>query len=289
MGEPDGPVSPPVRPADQRPLPPAARLGLLTYLTATSLDEDYAHVSRQRAASGAADPGRPGRAGLVVTAVFGILVATAAVQTARSADADQVSHDELVEQVLARKAELAEDRGRVAELGDQVARLTDARLRVTAEGRALDARLDRLGVATGASAARGPGITITTDDAPGNAGEGEVLDVDLQRMLNGLWLAGAEGVAVNGQRVTTLTAVRVAGASITVNLRPVSRPYVVTALGDPDTLATRFVDTPGGQWWLDLQALYGVVFEIRSSEESLTLPAASRLDLRYATTPEPAP
>ena len=32
--------------------------------------------------------------------------------------------------------------------------------------------------------------------------------VDLQRVVNGLWAAGAEAVAVNGQRVTGLTAIR---------------------------------------------------------------------------------
>ena len=74
-------------------------MGLLNYLTATSLDEDYAqaHAARARAAGAGtgADTGagtgagerpsnRPRTAALVVLALFGLLVATAAVQTSRS-------------------------------------------------------------------------------------------------------------------------------------------------------------------------------------------------------------
>src|SRR3954451_14681168 len=73
------------------PPPPQAVMGLLNYITATSLDEDYAHVSRRREHAGetAEDPpkkGRPGKVGLVVLLVFGVLVTTAGVQTARDAD-----------------------------------------------------------------------------------------------------------------------------------------------------------------------------------------------------------
>ena len=116
----------------------------------------------------------------------------------------------------------------------------------------------------------------------------EVLDTDLQRLVNGLWLAGAEAIAINGERLTALSAIRIAGSSITVNSNNVSPPFVVEAIGDPDTLAARFIDTPGGQWFLDLEALYGVVLEIETAtnEEPLTLPAATRLTLRTASTAE---
>jgi uncharacterized protein YlxW (UPF0749 family) len=258
-------------------------MGLLNYITATSLDEDYAHASRRE--TPAARKRRPGRVGVVVLAAFGVLVATAAVQTARNADNAESSHEELVKQVIARKDQVAARRERVTELTREVRTLETQNIDATVRGRALQSRISSLGVLTGAEAVTGPGVVIVTDDGPGGTSKAQVLDEDLQRMVNGLWLAGAEAVAVDGQRVTNLTAVRVAGASITVNYEPISPPYRVTAIGNPDTLAARFVDTPGGQWWLDLQALYGVAFAI-NSEESLTLPAASRLTLRHAHVPE---
>lgn len=261
-------------------------MGLLNYITATSLDEDYAQASRRPDRGVDSRHGAPGRLALVVLAAFGILVATAALQTARSADVTQTSHDELVKQVLARKAQLADRRELVDDLTSEVRTLETDLLDATVDGRAVEARLIEAGVTTGAEAARGPGVRIEVDDGPEQDPRAEVLDVDLQKMVNGLWLADAEGISINGQRVTTLTAVRLAGGSITVNFERISPPYTVLAIGDPDTLPSRFIETPGGQWWLDLQALYGVKFEIDSSEENLTLPAADRLELRHAHIPD---
>lgn len=270
-------------------------MGLLNYLTATSLDEDYAHASERRARERAGlvapqDGAGRRRTGhgtaLVVLALFGVLVATAFVQTARTADDAAERHDELVKQVLARRDQLQLQRGRAQELREETTSLQSAYLRATAEGRSLQQRLVGLGLATGADPARGPGVRVAVDDGPTSAGaDAEVLDVDLQKLVNGLWLSGAEAVAVNGERLTALSAIRLAGPVITVNYERVSRPYTVTAIGDPGTLAARFVDTPGGQWWLDLQALYGVQFRIDRAE-SLTLPASRRVDLRHARTTE---
>ena len=262
-------------------------MGLLNYLTATSLDQDYAAASEQRRAHGESRRERPGTSALVILAVFGILLATAAVQTSRTADESATSHEELVKQVQARKAQLSARRERVDSLRSQTQTLETQYLAATAQGRSVQSRLTSLGIGTGADATRGPGVRVTVDDGPPiSGGQNEIFDGDLQKLVNGLWLAGAEGIALNGERLTALTAIRQGGAVITVNFRPISPPYTLTAIGDPDTLAARLVDTPGGQWFLDLQALYGVEFDIANSEEPVTLPAARRSGLRYAHTPE---
>lgn len=259
-------------------------MGLLNYITATSLDEDYAVAAKRSGPEPAAK--NPGTVALVILAVFGILITTAAVQTNRGAEGAQTQHDELVAQINIRKEQLANRRERIRDLQSETETLQTKNLEATVEGRAVQSRLSRLGPITGADPVRGPGVEIVVDNGPPSSGsDGEVLDIDLQKMVNGLWLAGAEAIAINGQRLSNLSAVRLAGAAINVNYRPLKAPYTVTAIGDPDTLATRFIDTPGGQWWLDLRALYGLKFDI-NREESLTLPAASRIDLRHAHTPE---
>ncbi len=266
-------------------------MGLINYLTATSLDQDYAHVAERRAADpDAASPKRssrwPAAGALAVLAVFGLLVTTAFVQTSRTSDDAKARHDQLVKQVVARKAQLASQRERAGDLRSEAETLQTVYLQATAQGRSLQSRLTTLGVTTGADPATGPGVTVVVDNGPTTAGsDAAVLDVDLQKLVNGLWLSGAEAIAINNQRLTSLTAIRSASELITVNLVRLSPPYTVRAIGDPDQLAARFIDTPGGQWWLDLQALYGLKFAI-NSEESLTLPAASRLVLRHAHTPE---
>src|SRR3954447_13956915 len=102
--DPRRPARPPRPAADP---PPEAAMGLLDYLTATSLDEDYAHVSQRRAASGGEPAkGRPGRVALGALAVFGVLVATAAVQTSRNAEQSASARESLIKQVNDRKESL---------------------------------------------------------------------------------------------------------------------------------------------------------------------------------------
>ena len=47
--------------------------------------------------------------------------------------------------------------------------------------------------------------------------------------------------------VTAVSAIRSAGEAILVDYRPLSPPYRISAIGDPDTLQTRFSDGPGGE------------------------------------------
>jgi uncharacterized protein YlxW (UPF0749 family) len=265
--------------------PPQAVMGLLNYITATSLDEDYAAASQRR---GATAPGRatPGKVALVVLAVFGTLVATAAVQTARNAEESQRSRDALVTQVNSRRDRLDDQRAEIATLNRQISALQDDNLDATTQGRAVRARLDRLGVATGAVATRGPGIRVVVDDAPGaTTAKEQVHDQDLQKLVNALWLVGAEAVSVNGQRVTNLTALRQAGNAITANFVSLRRPYTVSAIGNRNQMSARLLETDGGKLWLTLRSNVGLRFDI-NTEDSMTLPAAAPPTLRNARQPE---
>ncbi len=107
-----------------------------------------------------------------------------------------------------------------------------------------------------------------------------MLDTDLQQLVNGLWEAGAEAISLNGQRLTNLSTIRLAGEAITVNAHSLRRPYVVLAIGNKDTLPARFAETSSGQAWLDLQREVGLRLNI-TPVSSLRLPAAE-VSLRYA-------
>jgi uncharacterized protein YlxW (UPF0749 family) len=108
-----------------------------------------------------------------------------------------------------------------------------------------------------------------------------VLDLDLQVMVNGLWQAGAEAIAINGHRLSTLTAIRGAGDAITVDYRSLTRPYRVEAIGDTRTLQARFAETRGGLWWTELAQNRGLRFEVAGADD-LGLPADPGMALRYA-------
>ena len=107
-------------------------------------------------------------------------------------------------------------------------------------------------------------------------------------MLNGLWAVGAEAVSINDERVTPLTAMRSVNDVILVNIRPITPPYVISAVGDPQRLATDFLEGPGGQYLQQIFQSCGIRFTIEN-RESLRLPrgAASLLVAESPISAEP--
>ena len=266
-------------------VPPQVFMPLLDYITAHSMDQDYAHVAQRDGVGRSPRQIRPGLAALVVMGIFGLLVATAGVQTARNAGEVSGSRSSLVTQVKARTAQVDARRARVTNLRQEIEQLQTTYLDTTSQGRLLSARLDRLGVSTGATPVTGPGVKVVVDDAPGAVGPVEqVLDEDLQKLVNALWASGAEAISINGQRLTNLSAIRTAGQAITVNFVSLRRPYTVLAVGNPDTMPARFIETEHGQDWLDLHRVNRLEFTM-TEQESMRLPAAPgrRLSLRHAT------
>ncbi len=263
-------------------LPAQSTMGLLDYLTTHALDEDYAFVSEQRSTSAAAPSRRRiGVVGAVVMAIFAILVVTAAAQTSRNAVADARERRELAEQVSAARTQLAGERTRVDALAAEAALLETRQLSSSASSQRLLDTIELLGGKAGTLAVRGPGVRAVADNAPGaESARNEVLDSDLQRLVNGFWEAGAEAIAINGERLTNLSTIRLAGGAITVNARSLRRPYVVTVIGNPDTLPARFAESSSGQAWLDLQREVGLQLTIKT-ESSLRLPG-TEVALRYA-------
>jgi uncharacterized protein YlxW (UPF0749 family) len=115
--------------------------------------------------------------------------------------------------------------------------------RATAEGRTLAAamsrELDSLRIAVGLKAMQGPGVMVRLEDAksqPKGSTPVVVTYQDLVSVINELWAAGAEAVAVNGQRVTATTGFGQVGGTVVVNLQRLTGPFTITALGDPATL-----------------------------------------------------
>ncbi len=108
----------------------------------------------------------------------------------------------------------------------------------------LKEELDRARVKAGLTEMQGPGIQVMLNDSsevlqPGQDPNLYVLhDEDVLNILNELKAAGAKAIDINGERVISNTEVRCIGPTILVNKnRRLSPPFVITALGDPDTLA----------------------------------------------------
>ena len=250
--------------------------GLLEQIADTALDDDY-YVFR------GSEP-KPSRTtaivvGLVV-ALFALFVTTAAVQTRNDRPATELERRTLAADIEERQKILDERRSTAAVLSADVQALQ----RSNDEGGDSAAGL---GVLAAAEAAEGPGLVITAANSRDEEDAGRITDRDLQVLVNGLWYAGAEAIAIDGNRVGTLTSIRTAGDAITVNYKSISAPYTVVALGDSESLRTRLAQNPAGAYWDNRHKTGGVEYDVTPSSDA-TVPAApsSRLDLKHATSLE---
>ncbi len=267
-------------------------MSLLNNVMDHSLDDGYAEASARRKADGSAGLPRSlkSKLGLAAGLVVAALVVTLGAAEARiSAPVVAKEREELIDRIDA-ETEAADT------LESDVDKL---RLDVTERQRkALEQHGGDQGqlvaLLAGATPVEGPGVKLIVDDAKdtaqggdgpressGFADTGRVRDRDMQRVVNGLWESGAEAIAINGQRLTALSAIRAAGDAILVDNRPLVPPYTVLAVGDGKKLATAFQDSADG---LYLQALKDS-FDIRTSiseQAKVQLPAAPSLIVRTA-------
>ncbi|WP_426560420.1 DUF881 domain-containing protein [Angustibacter sp. McL0619] len=281
-----------------------ASMSLLVDVMTRTVDPSYAEAARQRAERGD-DSGRGtrGRTALAVVAMvaLGVLLSTAWLQARGTRPAGVLAREQLAAEIARQDASAGALQRSNAKLLGQIEAERRRQLELGAASSLADQVAD-LAMVTGASAVRGPGVTVTLDDASSansaggdgdprsqqSSDDGRVLDQDLQLVVNGLWDAGAEAIAINGQRLTALSAIRSAGEAILVDYRPLSPPYTISAIGSPDTLQTRFSDGPGGRDVQYLKDNFGVQASIAASK-NLLLPASAGLDTRRAKALSPSP
>jgi uncharacterized protein YlxW (UPF0749 family) len=272
--------------APGRELPERVTMPLLTLITQQSLDEDYRHVAERNAKTPAPRPprGRPHRTAAVVIAIFGLLVAVAAVQTSRNATVNDASRMTLVQQITAEREAVSSLQDEIVRLRERNVGLQEQLRQVSSTAQSTVARMRRLETTTGFVAVSGPGVRVTVDDAPNGDPTQAVRDEDLALLVDGLWRAGAEAIAVNGQRLTGLSAIRNSGPAIHVNGRPLAPPYTVLAIGDTRTLQANLLDSTHGSEFYSLARQLQFGYELHN-EDSMTLPPAPDrlLRLRHVT------
>lgn len=265
----------------ERPLPEHVTTPLLALITARSMDEDYAHVAQKRAAAGDVRPPvtRPHWTSVAAVAVLGVLAAVVAAQTDRQAAVDELSRTALVEQIDSRRADLRDLQAEVAELTRSNAAAASNSTKVQGQLDDIEARVRRAELNTGFAPVHGPGVRITVDSAPDADVDSEVRDEDLATLVDGLWEAGAEAIAINDQRLNVLGGIRNTNRAIHVNGRPVNAPYVVSVIGDERALQARLLQTSQGQEWFALVNGLGFDYEAENVDD-IRLPAAPERVLR---------
>jgi uncharacterized protein YlxW (UPF0749 family) len=219
-----------------------------------------------------------------VLLILGVLVTAAVVQQDRL----PARTGNLLELIERRRAATIELSAELSALSERLASAQAARAEGSDELADVLARVERLGPGAGLSPMAGRGVVVELRDsgeAPRTRGDAldlRIQDVDIQLVVNALWAAGSRAVAVNGRRVATTTAIREAGGQVQVNFRPVSSPYRITALGDPDALRRGLEESEIAEHLEVWTELYGLGFSVRA-DDALRVPGvASGAGLSWA-------
>lgn len=265
---------------------------LLRSLLSDHLDPGYAAAAAAKSERQRAKPAEwtwQVLAAVVVAAVFALAWAQAQ-STAPGVRESQ--------QVLAGSVRSAQtSTGEIGERRDRLSAEVDTerrrRLEGDATGRQLLADLDRADATAATTPVIGPGLTVTVTD-PGVSRdltdvskervEGSrqvILDRDLQLVVNSLWVSGAEAISVGGVRIGPNVTIRQAGGGILVDNQPITSPYVILAVGPPNTMQDAFNRGTGLQRLRLLEASYGVGVTVAAGD-GLTLPAGSVREINFA-------
>jgi uncharacterized protein YlxW (UPF0749 family) len=173
------------------------------------------------------------------------------------------------------EAQVAELRGRVQDYE-----------RAAAEGRSAAARLNRqlqeMRVLAGLTPLEGPGVVVELNDStrpprPGEDPNKTILHyTDIYGVVAELWAAGAEAVAINGERVVSSTGLNCVGTTILCNTKRMAPPYVITAVGDAAKMMA-YLRRPGGS----LELLSSFDFPVKLSARARVLVPAYRGTFRF--------
>lgn len=146
----------------------------------------------------------------------------------------------LVETVLELQRQQDQLKDRIVELRAETQTVAQAGRGSAALVRDLNRQLDEARMAAGLVPLTGTGIVYQLDNASPDAGTGEVeadglvTARDIRTIVEELWLAGAEAISVNGERLTATTPIVDIGGSVLVNQAYLAPPYQVSAIGPAD-------------------------------------------------------
>jgi uncharacterized protein YlxW (UPF0749 family) len=231
----------------------------------------------------------------VVALLAGLLFATSS-RTALGTDLRAGASSQLSGLIQQRDAVVARQEDELALLQQQVQELTDqAASRNGAVSEAQAAGELGMGSA-GLTPVSGPGLSVTLDDAPQQANGGRpsgataddlvIHQSDVQGVVNALWAAGADGVAIMGQRLIGTSAVICVGNTLLLQGRPYSPPFVVTAVGDASAMRQQLASSEEVRWLKAAVDRFGLTYEV-ADEREVDLPAyAGPLEMQYASPAE---
>jgi uncharacterized protein YlxW (UPF0749 family) len=153
-------------------------------------------------------------------------------------------------------------------------------------------RADALRQAVGLTALKGPGVSVSLNDAPVTAKGPRPADAtnddlvvhqqDVQSVVNALWAGGAEAMTIMGQRIIATSAVRCVGNTLLLQGQVYSPPFVIKAIGDPKRLRAALDAEPGVQFFQRDARDYGLGYSVTDESQILAPAYTGSTDLSSA-------
>lgn len=273
---------------------PDASMNLIRTMLERPLDPGYENAARRRG-----DLGLPRATStrtiitIVMAVLTGFLFAVSAQALRPKPTVAATVRAELVQRIEDVQADGPVQEARIAALTKEIQQYEALALQQSGQS-GLTAEVAKLEMLAGTTPLKGPGVALTVDDAPAadaNADggirpdsafeSGRVTSGDLQIIVNGLWGSGAEAISINGHRLTSTAAIRFAGEAIIVDFRPLSRPYTITALGDPGGMHDIFEQSFAGVYLSQLTDEFGISAKMTESDQ-LKVPGDSSVRVSVA-------
>ncbi len=210
----------------------------------------------------------------------GLLFATSAA-TSQGSDLRAGRRTQLTDLIAQQQRQVASQEAAAAALRDAVAGAQERAAARNGSVAAQRSAADALSAAAGLTAVRGPGLTVSLDDAPrqptdvpmaASPDDLVVHQQDVQAVVNALWAGGAEAMTLMGQRIVSTSAVRCVGNTVILHGRVYSPPFVVAAIGRASDLRAALDDAPGVQVFRSYVDRYGLGYTVRSKDDQ-RLPA----------------
>jgi uncharacterized protein YlxW (UPF0749 family) len=228
----------------------------------------------------------------VIAALAGLLFTTSA-NTAAGTRLRDDRRPELTRLIAEREAQVEQNSDDAARLRAQVEAATLAQ--AGSDGRVAEQRerAQSSREAAGFTALRGPGLSVSLDDAPrlpdgslpagANPDDVVVHQQDVQSVVNALWAGGAEAMTIEGVRVISTSAVRCVGNTLLLHGRVYSPPFDIAAIGNPESMRAALDAAPGVQAFLTAVDSFGLGYTV-TPEANLVAPAfTDSANLEFAT------
>ena len=230
---------------------------------------------------------------VVVCIIVGYLLAAQlrTVQLTGAADATNASRLETLQELYNEQSEqndALEDQ--VSQLQSELAIYREQAASGGVGSEALKTELEQLEITAGRTDVEGPGVTVILEDSTqgnvtGDEADYLIHDNDLLSVVNELRSAGAEAISLNGERLLASSEIRCTGAVVTVNGRRYAAPYIIFAIGDPDTLYSALTMRNGV---VDVLGQWGISVKVTVNDLLLIPKYSGTVEYRYAkpVTPE---